>query len=56
MTENEIEMAMEGLFLGAARVRAHKYSAKFSRNVHRKLSTRISVQMCFDEKNGLEAA
>ena len=56
MTENEIEMAMEGLFLGAARVRAYKYSAKLSKNVQRELSTSISPQMWNEEKNNLKAA
>ena len=37
MTEKEIELAMEGLFRGASKVRARKYSKKLSINVNREL-------------------
>tara|TARA_Y100001968_G_C19417908_1_gene750021 strand:- start:27 stop:200 length:174 start_codon:yes stop_codon:yes gene_type:complete len=57
MTENEIEMAMEGLFQGAEKVRAYKHSArKLSRNVHRQFASRIAAQMWQKEKNHFKAA
>ena len=33
MTGKEIELAMEGLFRGASKVRARKYAKKFSSNL-----------------------
>ena len=57
MTQNEIDMAMEGLFRGAEKVRAYKHSArKLSRNVHRQFSSRIAAQMWHEEKNYLKTA
>ena len=56
MTEKEIELAMEGLFRGAAKVRARKYSKKLSSNVNRKLIARIAEQSWKDEKDFLKAA
>ena len=56
MTKKEIEMAMDALLLGAARVRAHKYETKFSKNVHRDLTSRIAYQMIKAEKKNLKAA
>ena len=57
MTHNEIEMAMEGLFRGAEKVRAYKHSArKLSRNVHRQFTSRIASQMWQNEKNDLKVA
>ena len=56
MTDNEIKMAMEGLFVGAARVRAHKYAIKVSKNIHRQYTARIVSQMWKDEKTNLKAA
>lgn len=56
MTEIEIEMAMEGLLHGAARVRAHKYAVKVSKNVHKQYTARIVSQMWKDEKTNLKAA
>ena len=56
MTEKEIELAMEGLFRGASKVRARKYSKKLSRNINRELMTRITEQSWKDEKDFLKAA
>ena len=56
MTQDEIEMAMEGLFLGAARVRAKKHSSKVSKNLHRQFSARILNQMWNDQKRNAKAA
>ncbi len=38
MTEKEIDLAMEGLFRGASKVRAIKYAKKLSSNVNRELT------------------
>tara|TARA_B100001250_G_C19785400_1_gene783894 strand:- start:452 stop:598 length:147 start_codon:yes stop_codon:yes gene_type:complete len=38
MTEQEIEMAMKGLFRGASKVRASKFAKKLSSNVNRELT------------------
>ena len=56
MTEKEIAMAMEGLFHGAARVRAYKYATKVSKNVHRQFTSRIANQMWNEEKKDLKTA
>ena len=56
MTEKEIELAMEGLFRGASKVRARKYSKKPSSNVTREQMTRIAEQSWKDEKDFLKAA
>ena len=56
MTKREIEKAMEALLLGAARVRAHKYENRFSKNVHRDLTSRIAYQLIKDEKKILKTA
>ena len=56
MTEKEIELAMAGLFRGASRVRARKYSKKLSINVNRELVVRIAEQSWIDEKDFLKAA
>ena len=56
MTEKEIELAMEGLFRGASKVRARKNSKKLSGNVSRELIARIDVQSWKDEKDFLKAA
>ena len=55
MTEKEIELAMEGLFRGASKVRARKYS-KLSSNVNRELVVRIAEQSWKDEKDVPQAA
>ncbi len=56
MTQNEIDFAMESLFLGAARVRAKKHASKVSKKLHRQFSARILDQMWDDEKRNLKAA
>ena len=56
MTEKEIELAMEGLFRGASKVRARKYSKKLSINVSRELMARIAEESWRDEKDFLKAA
>ena len=56
MTEKEIELAMEGLFRGASKVRARKYSKKLSSNVNREQMARISERSLKDEKDLLKAA
>ena len=43
MTDKEIELAMEGIFRGASKVRARKYAKKLSNNVNRELTARISA-------------
>ena len=55
MTQSEIEMAMEGLFRGAEKVRAYKYSARnYYKNVHRRFSSRIASQMWNEVKINLK--
>ena len=56
MTEKEIELAMEGLFRGASKARARKYSKKLSSNVSGELMARIVEQSWQDEKDFLKAA
>ena len=56
MTEKEIQLAMEGLFRGASKVRARKYSKKLSSNVNRELIARIAEESWMDEKDYLKAA
>ncbi len=55
MTDKEIEVAMEGLFRGASKVRARKYSKNFSSNFNRELTTRIAAQMWKEENDYLKA-
>ena len=50
MTEKEIELAMEGLFRGASKVRARKYAINFSDNLNRELAARIAAQRWKDKK------
>ena len=50
MTEKEIEMAMESLFVGAAKISAKKQVKTHSRNVHRQFTSRIASQMWSLEK------
>ena len=51
MTQNEIEMAIESLFDGAARVRAKKQETKLKqKNVHRQFSARVISQMWREER------
>ena len=56
MTEKEIELAMEGLFRGASRARAYKQTRNLSKNVHRRFSSRIALQMWNKKKKDLRAA
>ena len=56
MTDKEIELAMEGLFRGASKVRARKYAKNFSSKVSRELATRIAAQMWEEEKEYLNTA
>ena len=56
MNEKEIEVAMEGLFRGASKVRARKYARKLSSNVNGELTIRIAAQMWKEEKDYLKAA
>ena len=56
MTEKEIELAMEGLFRGASKVRARKSYKELSSNVNRELVARIVEQSWKDEKDSLKAA
>ena len=56
MTENEIEMALESLFVGAAKVRAKKHANKLPRNIHRQFTARIASQMWDKEKRNLKVA
>ena len=56
MTDKEIEMALESLFVGAAKVRAKKHAKTVSRNVHRQFTARIASQMWDLEKKNLKVA
>ena len=56
MTEQDVEMAMESLFVGAAKVRAKKHANKLSRNVHRQFTARIASQMWDEAKKKLKIA
>ena len=57
MTEKEIEMAMQRLFVGAERVRSHKYAArKVSQNVHRQFQARVAAELWGEEKQNHKAA
>ena len=56
MSDKEIELAMEGLFRGASKVRAHKYAKKFPSNVNRELTARIASEMWKEEKDYFKTA
>ena len=56
MTDKEIELAMEGIFRGASKVRARKYAEKLSSHVNRELTARIAAQMWKEEKEFLNSA
>ncbi len=56
MNEKEIELAMEGLFRGASKVRARKHAKKFSSNVNRDLLAKISSKIWQEEKDYFKAA
>ncbi len=56
MNEKEIELAMEGLFRGASKVRARKYVQNFSNNVNRELTARVAAQMWKEENDYIKAS
>ena len=56
MTEQEIKLAMEGLFKGASKVRAQKYAKQLSGHVNREFTSRIAAQMWKEEKDYLNTA
>ena len=56
MTEKEIELAMEGLFRGASKVRARKHAKIFSIDINRELRVRIKEQREEDEKKRFNVA
>ena len=56
MTEKEIENAMQDLFLGAARVRAHKHTNKVFRNIHGKLTSPLAKQIWNEELRNFNVA
>ena len=56
MTEQELKLAMEGLFRGASKVRARKYAKQLSGNVNRDFTARIAAQMWKEEKDHLNTA
>ena len=56
MTDKEIELAMEGIFRGASKVRARKYAKKLSSNVSRELTVRIAAQVWQERKENLMTA
>ena len=56
MTEKEIELAMQGLFKGASKVRARRYAKKNSKNFNRELTARIANQIWKEDMNYLKVA
>ena len=56
MTEKEIELAMQGLFRGASKVRARRNSKKPSSSVNQKLIARILDPSWKDEKDCFKVA
>ena len=56
MTKQEIEMAIDSLFDGAARVRAKKHEQKIANTVHRQFSARINSQMWDEDKRSIKDA
>ena len=56
MTEKEIELAMKGLFKGASKVRARRYTKKNSKNLDRELTARIATQIWKEDMNDLKVA
>ena len=51
MTEKEIELAMDGLFRGASKVRASKYAKEHSGDFNRELTSRIAERLWEKESN-----
>ncbi len=56
MTEQEIKLAMEGLFRGASKVRARKYAQQLSGNVNREFTAKMPAQMWKEDKDYLNTA
>ena len=56
MTEQDVEMAMESLFIGASRVRAEKYARRLPKSVHRQFSSRVAAELWNQEKRQLKAS
>ena len=56
MTEKEIGLQLEGLYRGASKARARKYSKKLSNNASKELISRIAEQNWKDEEDLLKAA
>ena len=56
MTDKEIDLAMEGIFRGASKVRARKYAKKLSSNVNRELTVRIAAHVWKGRKEHLMTA
>ncbi len=56
MTEQDVEMAMESLFVGASRVRAEKYARKLPKGVHRQLGPRVAAELWNQKKRQLKAS
>ncbi len=55
MNKKEIQLAMEGLFRGASKVRARKYANKLSSNVNGELEVKIAKQIYKEEKDYFKA-
>ncbi len=56
MTEKEIELAIQGLFRGASKVRARRYAKRLSTNSNRDLTARIATQIWKEDKKYLKAS
>ena len=56
MTEQDVEMAMESLFVGASRVRAEKHARKLPKGVHRQFSSRVAAELWNQEKRQLKVS
>ena len=56
MTEQDVEMAMESLFIGASRVRAEKYARKIPRDVHRPFGSRVAAELWNQKKRQLKSS
>ncbi len=56
MTKEEIDMAIDSFFSGAARVSSKKQKASFFTNPDRELSVRIMDQLRESEKLNLKSA
>ena len=56
MTEKEIELAMQGLFKGASKVRARRYAKKKFRNFNKELTSIIATKIREEDRNDLNVA